>query len=837
MDYKYIYLLLLTLLIFYIISRYFNTKETFKSTINDIESTKNIKKNDFNYIKQQYINKNKKINNINEKSTENFLESFLDVMSISNNLLNIATDTAITGTLSTTGNIKSNGNISSTVTGPNLSTISLNTPGTGYTFYAADPSYTGGGGLVPNHLQLYAYGAPVAGAINQMIDMYPAYTGRPNNTITLNADTNINNGLTVTGNVTVKGTLNVNGQNVTGGGGTTNAVSTNMGVNNWLVSTDNIARFYFANNADTYFSTNAAWRFQNQAHNADVVVIDQSGSLTMNNNLNVSGGSHNMNGTLGVGSVINVPTINVSNTLNANTVNLNGLITSSVNNWHRSSDGIVRYYFANNADTYFSTNAAWRFQNQAHNADVVIIDQSGNTSMSGNLNVGGSSNNMNGTLNIGSVINVPTINVATTLNANNVNLNGLITSSVNNWHRSSDGISRYYFANNADTYFSTNASWRFQNQARNADVVVIDQSGSLTMNNNLSVSGGSHNMNGTLGVGSVINVPTINVATTLNANNVNLNGLITSSVDKWHRSSDGISRYYFTNNADTYFSTNASWRFQNQARTADVVVIDQAGNMFMNGNLTVNGNITVTGETINSNLNIGGNLTVANVFTVTNPLLYGTTTFGVGTWHKSFDGISRFNFANNADTYFSTNAAWRFQNQARTADVVVIDQSGSLTMNNNLTVSGGSHNINGTLGVGSVINAPTINATSTLNANNVNLNGLITSSVNNWHRSSDGISRYYFANNADTCFSTNASWRFQNQARTADVVVIDQAGNLTNNGNHIVVGNLSVGGNLTVTGSLTIGGIILSNVGGVLRVTTGISANGTILNSTNSKSL
>jgi hypothetical protein len=113
MDYKYIYLLLLTLLIFYIISRYFNTKETFKSTIDDVYSTKDIKKNDFDFIKQEFINKNKKINNINEKSktSENFLESFLDVMSISNNLLNISTNTAITGTLTTTGNITTPGTI------------------------------------------------------------------------------------------------------------------------------------------------------------------------------------------------------------------------------------------------------------------------------------------------------------------------------------------------------------------------------------------------------------------------------------------------------------------------------------------------------------------------------------------------------------------------------------------------------------------------------------------------------------------------------------------------------------------------------------------------------
>ena len=113
--------------------------------------------------------------------------------------------TTIGGTLGVTGNTTIGGSLTATGTGgnnitvkangPNLATLSLNTPGTGYTFYAADPSYTGGGGLSANHLQLFAYGAPNAGAINQIIDMYPGYTGNPNNTVILNADTYVNNKL------------------------------------------------------------------------------------------------------------------------------------------------------------------------------------------------------------------------------------------------------------------------------------------------------------------------------------------------------------------------------------------------------------------------------------------------------------------------------------------------------------------------------------------------------------------------------------------------------------------------------------------------------------------
>ena len=258
---QYIYILLLSLISLYILSKYikkFNLTDTFES-----EKVDN-KKITIDLLKKEFSLKNNKVNDINEK----FIET-LDPISLVGNILSITYDIVaggnltvggvlnagdinvtknwrntanttgaeisndtkdyktlmlvgnssggtrsvsvwdtlnVNGTLNTTGNTKIGGGLSANtliagVSGPNLSTISLNTPGTGYTFYAADSAYKNGNGLVPNHLQLFAYnaGAPKDAAINQMIDMYPQSPGNPNNTINLLANTNVANNLSVGG--------------------------------------------------------------------------------------------------------------------------------------------------------------------------------------------------------------------------------------------------------------------------------------------------------------------------------------------------------------------------------------------------------------------------------------------------------------------------------------------------------------------------------------------------------------------------------------------------------------------------------------------------------------
>ena len=73
--------------------------------------------------------------------------------------------------------------------------------------------------------------------------------------------------------------------------------------------------------------------------------------------------------------------------------------------------------------------------------------------------------------------------------------------------------------------------------------------------------------------------------------NIGSNGTTTMGNGTWHLSVDKIKRLFFSNGADTYFGSNSSWRFQNQAGSLDVVTIDQAGNTVIQGILTVTKNV------------------------------------------------------------------------------------------------------------------------------------------------------------------------------------------------------------------------------------------------------
>jgi hypothetical protein len=328
MDYKYIYLLLLTLLIFYIISRYFSTKETFKSTINDVNSTKDIKKNDFNFIKQEFINKNKKINNINEKSksTENFLESFLDVMTISNNLLSISTNTSVTGTLAATGNITTTGtaNIGPTAAGQagyiyggdgtmrfsfiNGADTFINSPNS-FNFWNQTngkiASIDGSGNLSANgnistnkliyngnlsikpgaaspDTSIFSIGDGTGWRIN-----FSKWDGNSTGTyIYDNGNVNVGQNLSVAGTLSV-GSLALNNPTLNG--------TTTFGINTWHKSTDGAMRMYYGNNGRSYFGSKDGYEFRSPT-DVNIATLDSSGNLTNTGNHTVNGQIYIPNG-------------------------------------------------------------------------------------------------------------------------------------------------------------------------------------------------------------------------------------------------------------------------------------------------------------------------------------------------------------------------------------------------------------------------------------------------------------------------------------------------------------------------------------------------------------
>ena len=131
--------------------------------------------------------------------------------------------------------------------------------------------------------------------------------------------------------------------------------------------------------------------------------------------------------------------------------------------------------------------------------------------------------------------------------------------------------------------------------------------------------------------------------------NLGSNGTTTMGKDTWHLSADTVNnkkikRLYFANGADTYFGSNSAWRFQNQAGTLDVVVIDQTGNMNVTGALTMAKNIV----------------------------------FAQSVWNTSA-GSNRLYF-DTANTYFGSPGGWIFQNKAGT-NVASIDEAGNFKCN------------------------------------------------------------------------------------------------------------------------------------------------------------
>ena len=226
---QYLYILLLGLIIYYIISRYYeNYRENFDPSLVPVSSIVTLAK-----VAQKLVDGGGTLTSPGNltlgtpSAVGNLIVTGNNTTSGISTLAG-ATTIGVPGTPSTTTNLTLNGqttmygNLSVATKGPSVAAISLNTPGTGYTFYASDPDKKNEGGLVPNHLQLYAYnaGAPKDAYINQMIDMYPKYPGNNNNTINLNADTNIANSLNVGGNAKITGTSTLTGATTIGVPGT-----------------------------------------------------------------------------------------------------------------------------------------------------------------------------------------------------------------------------------------------------------------------------------------------------------------------------------------------------------------------------------------------------------------------------------------------------------------------------------------------------------------------------------------------------------------------------------------------------------------------------------------
>jgi hypothetical protein len=131
--------------------------------------------------------------------------------------------------------------------------------------------------------------------------------------------------------------------------------------------------------------------------------------------------------------------------------------------------------------------------------------------------------------------------------------------------------------------------------------------------------------------------------------NINVQGAIQSSVNKWNTSADGKNRTHYGHNSNSYYgSANGvhTFRTGENGNGPDGVIMDRSG-------LTVNG--------------------------VLNP--------AHSVWHTSTDGKHRIHYSNNSHSYYKTGDAhvWRNRDDH---DRMVLDHNANLRVDGGLTVQG-----------------------------------------------------------------------------------------------------------------------------------------------------
>ena len=266
---KYIYILLICLILFYIISRYFEkyySQENFDPSLVPVSSIITLAK-----VAQKIVDGNGTLTNPAN--------------------LNIGTPTG-KGNLLVTGNSTTNGNkqIDGTLGVTGATTLSNTLGVTGVTTLSNTLGVTGAttlstlgvNGATTFNGNTTFNGAATIGAIGT-----PAATTK----LTVNGATaitgnttvgalTVNGATAITGNTTVGGTLIVTG-NTTLGNTNINGTTTSAH-SGWHKSSEGANRLYYGNNSHTYIGSPDQWNFQNAA-GTNVVSIDKLGAMTINN--------------------------------------------------------------------------------------------------------------------------------------------------------------------------------------------------------------------------------------------------------------------------------------------------------------------------------------------------------------------------------------------------------------------------------------------------------------------------------------------------------------------------------------------------------------------------
>jgi hypothetical protein len=285
---RYVYILFISLILFYIISRYFEkyySHENFDPSLVPVSSIITLAK-----VAQKIVDGNGTLTNpgnlaigipsakgnltVTGNSTTNGNKQIDGTLGVTgattlSNTLGVTGATTLSNTLGVTGNTTLTGGVTGglKVTGNTSTTGTLAVGGTdtqGYTL--------GVNGNTGVNGTLGVTGATTIGA-----------SGTPLTTTNLT----VNGGTVINGNTNIGGTLTVNGTTTIGNTNINGVVT--FPNNSWHKSSDGAVRHYYLNNSDTYIGSPNAWRFQSSTGPTDVVTIDKSGNMTVNGTLSIGG--------------------------------------------------------------------------------------------------------------------------------------------------------------------------------------------------------------------------------------------------------------------------------------------------------------------------------------------------------------------------------------------------------------------------------------------------------------------------------------------------------------------------------------------------------------------
>jgi len=274
---------------------------------------------------------------------------------------------------------------------------------------------------------------------------------------------------TFSNNVGVLGTLNV---------GKAAVLSNTLQVNgNIGIGTSPSPSYAVYANGDLVVFSAGSMGLINPGTSLRISASNASGSAPANIVLNGSGGN------VGIGVANPAHTLDILGSLrvSGNILGVLGQTSAyNVNAWYSSVDTVARFYFGNNGPTYFGTGNGEYYWRQTINSGLnnMSLDNNGNLSVRGNLTVGGatptSAMSITGDINcsgkvfglLGGNLSISTYSWEPRIFNNNW------------WYCSAEGKPRIYCMTNSCTYFgSGDGTFRFQNDARNRDNVVITNGG------------------------------------------------------------------------------------------------------------------------------------------------------------------------------------------------------------------------------------------------------------------------------------------------------------------------------------------------------------------------